>query len=227
MESLTLALGSAVWLGLLTSISPCPLATNVAAVSFVARHLGDPRRAFLAGLLYALGRTVAYAALGIVLVKGLLAAPGLSQVLQKQLNLLLGPLLIVVGLVLLEWITFGAFGGRAGSGLQQRVQRMGVWGSALLGLVFALSFCPTSAALFFGSLLPLALRHESGLLLPAVYGLATGLPVLGFATLIALGANRLGQAFQRVTVFELWARRATGILFIGIGLWFSVTRIWL
>ncbi len=227
MESLTLALGSAVWLGLLTSISPCPLATNVAAVSFVARHLGDPRRAFLAGLLYALGRTVAYALLGIVLVKGLLAAPGLSQVLQKQLNLLLGPLLIVVGLVLLEWITFGAFGGRAGSGLQQRVQRMGIWGSALLGLVFALSFCPTSAALFFGSLLPLALRHESSLLLPAVFGLATGLPVLGFATLIALGANRLGQAFQRVTVFELWARRATGILFIGIGLWFSVTRIWL
>jgi cytochrome c biogenesis protein CcdA len=226
MESLPLALAGAAWLGLLTSISPCPLATNIAAVSFVARHVGSPRRALLAGMVYAAGRALAYMALGMLLVRGLLAAPGLSQILQKQLNLLMGPLLIVVGLVLLDLVSLPALRVGGGAGLRERAGRLGLWGAGLLGLIFALSFCPTSAALFFGSLLPIALQHQSGLLLPAVYGLATGVPVLLFAALIALGAHRLARTFDQVTVFELWARRGTGLLFVALGLWFTVTRIW-
>jgi cytochrome c-type biogenesis protein len=102
---------------------------------------------------------------------------------------------------------------------------LGVWGAGLLGILFALSFCPTSAALFFGSLLPLAVDTGSGLLLPALYGLGTALPVVFFAFVIASGANRLGKAFEKVTQLELWARRVTGGLFIGIGIWFTLRHI--
>ncbi len=224
MEALA-ALAMAFWFGILTSISPCPLATNIAAISFVARHVGNPRKAFWAGVIYTAGRTLAYTVLGAVLVSSLLAAPALSNALQKYMNLVLGPLLILVGMLLLDLISFGGGGSGVGERLQKRVEAMGVWGAGLLGLVFALSFCPTSAALFFGSLLPLAVQQQSNLLIPMVYGLATGLPVLLFAVLIARGAYRVANAYNRIRAFEKWARLATGVIFIVVGIYFCVTVI--
>lgn len=219
------AMASAFWFGILTSISPCPLATNIAAISFVARHVGNPRKALVAGLLYTGGRMLAYAGVGALLVSSLLAAPALSNALQKHMNLALGPFLILVGMALLEMLSFGGGGGGTRARMQPRIEALGVWGAGVLGLVFALSFCPTSAVLFFGSLLPLAVQRQSGLVLPAVYGLATGLPVLFFAVLIARCAHRVATAYNRIRAFEKWARLATGALLVAVGIYLCLTTI--
>jgi len=218
-------LGTALWLGILTSISPCPLATNIAAISFVGRRVGSPWKVFLTGLLYTLGRMLTYLGLGVALVSSLLSAPYVSHLLQKYMNQLLGPLLILVGMVLLELLALNLSAGGIGEKLQKRVESMGMAGALLLGVVFALTFCPVSAALFFGSLIPVAVKVESGVVLPAVFGAATGLPVLVFAVLIALGAKSLGKAFNRVSGFEKWARRITGTVFILVGIYYSLTQV--
>ena len=226
MHEYGLAIASAFWFGVLTSISPCPLATNIAAISFVGRRVDSPRQVFSAGLLYTSGRSLAYLALGSLLVSSMLSAPFLAHALQKYMNRALGPILILVGLALLEVFSFNLPGSGFGDRLQKRVEGMGVWGAGLLGILFALSFCPTSAALFFGSLLPLALHQESAIMLPGVYGIATGLPVLLFAVLIALGANKVGQAFNRIQMFERWARRITALFFILIGVYYCLVTFW-
>ena len=225
MTEYVLAIISAFWLGVLTSISPCPLATNVAAMSFVGRRVGSPRRVFFAGALYTGGRALTYGLLGVVLVSSLLSAPALSNALQKYMNLALGPLMILVGMVLLEMITFNVGNGGIGDNLRKKLEHMGFWGAGLLGIVFALSFCPTSAALFFGSLIPLALKQESGLALPTIYGVATGLPVLLFAVLIAMGAKKVGKAYDKIVVFEHWARKITGGIFIAVGVYYCLTLV--
>lgn len=225
MEEWPIALASAFWFGVLTSISPCPLATNIAAISFVGRRVDSPRMVLVSGLLYTGGRMLTYILLGAVLVSSLLSAPSLSYALQKYMNLVLGPLLIVVGMVLLELITFRIGGRGISQAVQTRIERMNVWGAGLLGILFALSFCPTSAALFFGSVVPLAVNWQSGLVLPGVYGVATGLPVLFFAGLIAAGAQKVAQTYNRVVVFERWARYITGGLFVLVGVYYSVIYI--
>ncbi len=225
MAQFALAAASALWLGILTSISPCPLAMNITAISYIGRRVDDPRKVLSAGLLYTVGRTLTYTVLGALLVASLLSAPRLSHMLQKYMNLAMGPLLIVVGMVLLELISFARKGGGVSEKMQKRVDRLGMWGALLLGIVFAISFCPVSAALFFGSLLALAVTNESGIILPAVYGIGTALPVLVFAVLIAFGANRIGKAYNRMAAFEYWARRITGLVFIAAGIYYSLTYI--
>lgn len=220
-----LAGASALWLGILTSISPCPLATNVAAISFVGRRVGNPRRVFMAGLLYTLGRSLAYVILGVLLVGSLLSVPHVSYALQKYMNRILGPILILVGMFLLELLQVNLPGFSIGRGMQERVEAWGVWGASALGVIFALSFCPVSAALFFGSLLPLAVKAESGVLLPSLYGAGTALPVFIFAVLIALGTRAVSKALDKLTLVEQWARRITGIVFIGVGIYYCLVYI--
>jgi len=168
---------------------------------------------------------MAYVVIGVLLAESLLSAPLVSQFLQKYMNLALGPVLILVGLVLIGLISFTLPGSGLGERLQAGVRGRGVWGGGVLGFFLALSFCPTSAALFFGSLLPLALQHHSPLLLPSVYGVATGLPVLVFALLLVFGANRLAGAYDRIASFERWARNITALLFILFGIYYSLTNI--
>ncbi|MCB2156481.1 sulfite exporter TauE/SafE family protein [bacterium] len=226
MTEWLIGLGTALWLGILTSISPCPLATNIAAVSYISRRVEKTRLAVWSGLLYTAGRTLTYLVLGVILSASLLAVPQLSHFLQKYMNMLMGPLLIVVGMFLLELLSLPSGSGSSwGQKMQKHADKFGVWGAGLLGFVFALSFCPTSAALFFGSLLPLTVKSGSSIIYPGIYGIGTAIPVLGFALVIAFGANGLGAAFKRVSAFELWARRITGVLFIGIGIWMSVRFI--
>jgi cytochrome c biogenesis protein CcdA len=226
MGDLILGAASALWLGILTSISPCPLATNVAAMSFIARRLESPTEAFLSGLLYTLGRTITYVGIAMIIVASLLSVPEISQLLQKQMNRILGPVLILVGMFLLELIRIdlptSGFAGKVGD----RLGGWGAWGGAALGIVFALSFCPLSAALFFASLIPLAAKWESTVLLPSLYGVGTALPVFLFALLVAFGVHAVGKAFDRLTQFSTWARRITGGLFIGIGIYFTLAYVW-
>jgi cytochrome c-type biogenesis protein len=226
MDGAWFSVASALWLGILTSISPCPLATNIAAVSFISRRMLRPRTVVLTGLLYTLGRALTYLVLAWLLVASVLAAPQLSHFLQKYMNQLLGPVLILVGMVLLDLIPLRLPGGACGTGkLQQRAESAGIWGAGLLGAVFALTFCPVSAALFFGSLIPLAIKHESRLLLPSLYGIGTGLPVLAFAVLLAVGAETVARVFRKLTQFETWARRVTGGLFVATGLYYALAYI--
>jgi cytochrome c biogenesis protein CcdA len=223
----TLALvGTAAWLGILTSISPCPLATNIAAISFIGRDVESPRRVLLSGLLYAVGRSVAYVVLGMVLVASLVNAPGLSQFLQKYMNMVLGPLLVLAGMFLLDLIQIGGSGRAVSAGLQERARSWGVLGAVLLGAVFALSFCPLSAGLFFVSLIPLAVKQGSGVLLPLVYGVGTAIPVIAFAVVIAMGARSLGGVFQKTSAFATWARRVTGVVFVLVGIYLALVYVY-
>ena len=226
MSSLGLAALSALWFGILTSISPCPLATNITAISFVGRRTGSPSGVLLSGLLYTLGRALVYTAIGVLLVMSLLSAPAVSLTLQTWMNKLLGPILILVGMVMLGLLRLSFRGRGMSKRLQQRVERWGLLGALGLGCLFALSFCPVSATLFFGSLLPLAVKHGSGILLPFVYGIGTAIPVVVFAIVLAFGARWLGRLFERVTLIERWMRTATGIVFIGVGIYMSLVYVY-
>lgn len=222
MDPILPALGAALWLGILTSISPCPLATNIVAISFVGNRLGQTRLVLASGALYTAGRMLAYSALGVLLVASVLSVPDLAQWLQKYMNRILGPVLIATGLLLLEIIRVNVRGSGVREGLQKRVEGSGIWGAGILGIVFALSFCPVSAALFFGSLVPLAIQQSSRVLVPAMYGLGTALPVIGFAVLMAFGARSLSAAYRNVARLEWWARRVTAVLFLGVGIYYTL-----
>ena len=215
---------TALWLGILTSISPCPLATNVAAMGFIGRRTDSARGALWIGVLYTLGRALAYAGLGMLVVNGLLAIPAVSQWLQANMVRLLGPVLIVTALFLLEWIVFSGRSGRFTGWAQRRAAAMGMSAAFFLGVMFALAFCPASAALFFGSLISLSIEANSGFWLPLIYGLGTGLPVLVFGVVLAFAAGQIGRVFDRVAVIERWMRRLTGALFLVIGLYFLLAH---
>ena len=208
-----IALGTALWLGILTSISPCPLATNIAAVSYISKQFSQSRALLISGFLYAMGRTLTYLTLGVVLVGGLLSMPQVSSLLQKYMNQVLGPVLVLAGVFLLDLVELPSIGFSAGERLKERLSSSGGTGAFFLGSLFALSFCPVSAALFFGSLIPLALASDSSVLLPSIYGLGTAAPVVVFAILLGKGTQVVGDAFKKVMRLEVWVRRITGGVF--------------
>ncbi len=225
MDLSILPAATAAWLGILTSISPCPMATNLVAISFISRDMKSPLRVLWAGLLYTLGRTLTYAALGAIFVGSLLSIPVVSLSLQYWMNRLLGPILILVGMFLLDLLRFNFSASPVNSYLNDRAQSWGMWGAWPLGMVFALSFCPVSAALFFGSLIPLSLKTGSQVALPALYGIGTGLPVVMFAIGLAAGAHAVNLAIKRLGGIEKWARRVTGAIFIAVGIYYACDHI--
>lgn len=222
MVELVASAATAAWLGILTSISPCPLATNIAAVSYIGRQPGGSRSAFRTSLVYAAGRMVAYVLIAGLLVFGLLSAPSTSHALQKWMIRILGPVLLAAAVLVSGWVALPSFGARLTDRAQARIAGGGAWGAALLGFVFALTFCPVSAALFFGALLPIAIENRSAVLLPVSYGLGTALPVLAVGMTVAAGAAQAARLFDKATRFETWGRRITAALFAGVGLWFTV-----
>jgi cytochrome c-type biogenesis protein len=222
---LLLGAASALWFGILTAISPCPMATNVAAISYIGKKLGNPRQVLLGGVLYTVGRTVAYVGLAVLILAGLQSIPRVSTFLQEYMNKVLGPVLVVVGLFLLELIKLGGGGSSVSEKLGKKVEGWGLAGALALGVIFALSFCPISAGLFFGSLIPLAVKYDSRVLLPGVFGLGTALPVFVFAVIIGLGVGSLGAAFHKLQKFEWWARRVTGVVFIVVGVYYCLQYI--
>ena len=225
MDGFVIASVSAMWLGVLTSISPCPLATNIAAMSFIGKDLSSPARVLLTGALYTMGRSIAYAALAALLLASVLAIPDVSFFLETYMNKLLGPVLILVGVLLLDVLPIAFSASCVTDKVERRLRTSGLAGAGLLGMLFALSFCPVSAALFFGSLMPLAVSHASAVTLPSAYGIGTGLPVFVFAVLITLGAQSVGNAFHRMARFEKWARRITAAVFLIVGLRFCLNYI--
>jgi cytochrome c biogenesis protein CcdA len=225
MEISGFPLLSAVWLGILTSISPCPLASNIAAVSFIVKKIEHPLSVFNSGVFYTLGRIIGYTALGVLITSSLLSIPQTAFFLQHYMNRILGPVLIITGFMLLGVVHIPFFNSSVSVKTAERVKDFGAFGSLLLGIIFALSFCPISAALFFGSLIPLALKNSSQIVMPSLYGMGTGLPVLGFAVVLAFGVTNLEKIFKQVRVLEYWMKRVTGIIFILVGIYYVSAHI--
>ena len=214
------------WLGILTSISPCPLTSNIAALSFITKELGQPRRALAAGMLYTAGRSATYILLAFTIVQSMATIPHLSIFLQTTVSKLLGPLFILIGMVLLGLLPVPFFGGSPlGQAAATRLQAKGLLGSFVLGAILALAFCPVSAALYFGSLIPLSVQHLSSLLLPTVYGIGTALPVLAFGVAVTLGTQPMVKAFHAASVVQVWGNRITGTVFVLIGLYLSLSHV--
>jgi len=217
---------SALLLGLITAISPCPLATNIAALGYVSRRATERTYAVITAALYTLGRMFSYSVIGVIIIVAGLEIPGVASFLQDFGEQALGPILIVVGAVMLtaNRISFGRGGGRL-SALGAKVADWGMIGGFLLGALFAFAFCPYSAALFFGVLIPLALKSAGGVALPAVYAIGTGLPVLVFGVLLSLSVARVSSWLNAITRAEKIIRAVVSIIFIGVGIYLVVLWI--
>ena len=213
-------------MGLITAIAPCPMATNIAAVAYISRNVTDRKYAVITGALYTLGRMVSYSVLGILIIAVGLEIPGVSAFLQDTGEKVLGPILIIVGVLMLfiDRLSFGRGGDKLAS-LGGKVADWGMVGGFLLGVIFALAFCPYSAVLFFGALIPVALESSEGMALPAIYAIGTGLPVLIFGTLLSAGVAGVATWLNALTRAERIIRIIVSIIFIGIGIYYVVLWI--
>jgi len=219
------AAATALWTGVITSVSPCPLATNIAALTHISRHSGSHKLAVLAhGGLYALGRALAYILIGFLLVKSLLSAPSFSFFMQKYGGQALSPLLVLGGMYLLNMFGQG-FEGFSFLDLSKFKARAGALSSLLMGFLFALAFCPISAALYFGVILPLAAANSAPLSLPLLYGLGTALPVIGIAVVLDFGLKRMNAVTGLAGRFERYAKPATGWVFVAAGVYLGLKYI--
>ncbi|OGW52345.1 MAG: cytochrome C biogenesis protein [Nitrospirae bacterium RBG_13_43_8] len=216
---------SAVWLGILTSVSPCPLASNIAAVSFISQKITNKNTIFLSGILYTIGRSLTYIILSVLIVKTLVDVPILSDFLQRYVNKILGIVLILVGMVLLDLMRIPLPMPSISENITKKLAEKGTFGSLPLGILFALAFCPVSAALFFGGLIPIAVKAQSGIGLPLIYGIGTGLPVLLFAFLVAAGTGYINNLYYRITRIEVYTKKVTGIIFILVGIYYVLAYI--
>ena len=218
-------IASVVWFGILTSISPCPLATNIAATTYIGKQIDSRYASVFAAIAYTLGRTLSYMIISILIIAGLISIPGVSFFLQNHMNQILGPVLLVTGLFILDLVPLRFPNLAFNAGMLQKLGDSGFLGAVLLGFLFALSFCPVSAALFFGSVIPLALKFESRLVLPFFYGIGTAAPVILFAMIIAYSSMLAAKFFKRLAVAERWMRGITGSLFVLVGIYFCLKYI--
>ena len=212
---------AAFFIGLMTAISPCPLTTNITAIAYTSKRIDNNKHTLLVGLLYTLGRMFTYVLLASLIVWFGINTQMISLFLQRYGEKVLGPLLIFVGLVMLDILKFNFLKeSRKLNNLKEKLANKGFLGSFLLGVIFALAFCPFSAVLFFGMLIPLALKAGDGLIIPAVFAFATGLPVIIFSIILVKSVSKLGVIMNKVQTFELWMRRIVAVIFIIIGLYY-------
>jgi cytochrome c biogenesis protein CcdA len=221
LENSQYAFLTAFILGLMTAISPCPLATNITAIGFISRNLEDRRRVFLNGLVYTLGRIISYTGLAVIIYLGASKA-NIASLFQGWGEKLLGPLLIIIGLFMLDIITVRL------PGFTRFTEKIGERGrksylsTLLLGMIFALAFCPYSGVLYFAILIPLTVASASGLYMPVIFAIGTGLPVIIFAWFLAYAVGNVGKIYDRVKIFERWFRRVVAVLFIGTGIYYII-----
>ncbi len=207
-------------LGLLTAIAPCPLATNVTATAFIAKTITNKKKVLLSGLLYTLGRVFSYTLIGAIIYFGA-SKFQIAKLFQGNGEKYIGFVLIVIGLIMLDVIKLNFIkGGNFTDRLSDKFKTKGLLGSFLLGALFALAFCPYSGALFFAMLIPMTLSESAGLILPVVFSVGTGLPVILFAFVIAFSMEKLGMYFKAVTKVEKVMRLMAGVVFILTGLYY-------
>lgn len=206
-------------LGLMTAISPCPLATNITALAYISKDVENRKTVFMNGLLYTLGRALSYTILGLIIYLGA-SKFHVSRAVQSNGERWLGPLLIVVGILMLDIIKLPGSSGNLTQRFADKVKLESSWGALLLGMLFALAFCPYSGVLYFGMLMPMVLSESSGLLLLPDFAIATGLPVILLAWLLAFSLGGIGKFYNRLKMFEVWFRRIVAVLFILTGFYF-------
>ncbi len=220
LDSSSLPFLSALLLGIITSISPCPLATNITAIAFISKDIENKKRVFLSGLIYTLGRAVTYTAIGVIFFFGANQFK-IAGFLQKYGERILGPILILIGLFMLDLIKIKLpFSSKISEKLERKAEKGGFWGVLLMGIAFALAFCPYSGVLYFGMLIPMTISSASGLYLPLIFAVGTGLPVIIIAYLIAYTVSGVGSFYNKIKVFELWFRRVVAVVFIGAGIYY-------
>jgi len=211
---------SAFLLGVMTAISPCPLATNITAVAFIGQNIENKRKVFINGLIYTSGRAITYTALGILLFFGA-SKFHISSFVQSNGEKFLGPLLLIIGILMLGIIKINFPGLGKLTDKFKDSNKKGSWLSALLmGIVFALAFCPYSGVLYFGMLIPMTISSPSGLFLPLIFAIATGLPVVVFAYLIAFTLSGVGNLYNKIKIFENWFRKIVSVIFMMVGLYY-------
>ena len=204
-------------LGLMTAISPCPLATNITATAFISKNIASKKKVFLSGVLYSFGRAFSYTAIGLILFFGA-SKFHIALFFNQNGEKYLGPLLIIIGLIMLNVIRLNFFGkSNFTEKLSDRFKGKGLLGSFLIGAVFALAFCPYSGALYFGMLIPMTVSTADGLYLPIIFAFGTGLPVILFTYLLAFAANNVGVFYNKITKIEEVMRYVAGIVFILTG----------
>lgn len=213
---------SAFLLGLLTAVSPCPLATNITATAYISKNVQDKKKVFWSGVIYTLGRATSYTLVGIILFFGA-SKFHLARFLNQNGEKFLGPLLIIIGLIMLNFIKLKFLGkSNFQEKFAEKYKKNGYLGSFLLGLVFALAFCPYSGALYFGILIPMTIVDAGGLYLPIVFALGTGLPVIFFTYILAFAVGKMSSYFKKVQMVEKVMRYLAGSVFILAGLYYVV-----
>ena len=225
LDSSTTPVVTVFLLGLLTALSPCPLATNIAAIGYIGKRIENRKGMFVDGLLYTLGRTVAYTLLGMVLISILRSGAsifGIQNVIATYGEMLLGPSLLLAGLFMLfgSRLNLPSFGFQ---GKGERWVRHGSWGALMLGILFALAFCPTSGVFYFGMLIPMSATASMGYLLPVLFAIATSLPVIVVAWILAFSAGQIGVVYGKMQIIQKWLKFTVGTLFMGIGIYYCIT----
>ena len=210
-------------LGLLTAVSPCPLATNITAIGYIGRDMGSRRRLFWSGVLYTVGRIIAYSVLGAILIYILRSGADMFSIqkgVSKWGEMLVAPVMLLIGLFMLfgDRFSLPKFGF---SGNLESNKLKGLWGSLLLGMLFAMAFCPTSGVLYFGMLIPMSAQATTGYLLPIVFASATGLPVIMVAWILAYSVSEVGKFYNRMKIFQKWFNLIVALLFIAVGLYYA------
>lgn len=221
-ENSELPVLSAFLLGLMTAISPCPLATNITAIGYISKDISSQKKVFFNGLVYTLGRAFSYTSIGLLFFWGA-SQFGISSFFQSWGEKILGPLLLIIGLFMLGVLKLTIPGIGSLTEKMQNRSKSGFWGVLLLGIVFALAFCPYSGVLFFGILIPMTISSAGGLYLPLIFALATGIPVIIFAWLIAFSVGSIANLYNKIKSFEIWFRRVIAVLFIGVGIYYILS----
>lgn len=224
LDSSTAPALTAFILGLLTAISPCPLATNIAAIGYISKDIENRNRIFRNGVLYTVGRIIAYTVLGIVLISILkedASVFGIQKAIGKWGELLIGPLLLLIGLFMLfgNKLNLPQFG-FCGNG--EGLVRKGGCGALLLGILFAMAFCPTSGVLYFGMLIPMSVTASAGWLLPILFAIATALPVLAVAWILAFSVEKVGEFYGKLRTIHKWLNIIVGVIFIAVGIYYCI-----
>ena len=225
LENASMPWATAFLLGLMTAISPCPLATNITAVGFISKEIESRKRVFINGLLYTLGRAISYTAIPVIIFLGADQFK-FSGFFQQNGEKFLGPLLIVIGILMLDIVKINFPGLSKLTSKMEKRTKWGYFDAILLGVIFAMAFCPYSGVLFFGMLVPLTIASPSGLYLPVVFAIATGIPVIIFAWILAYAVSSIGNVYDKIRTFELWFRRIVAVLFILVGFYY-IFRVFL
>lgn len=209
-------------LGVLMAISPCPLATNIAAIAYISKKANKVRTVLLDGLFYTLGRLISYTAIATLIYFGL-SGFKIAKFFQSWGDKIIGPLLIIIGLTMLGIIRINLKIGSENilEKLKEKLSQKGYLGALFLGIFLALAFCPYSGVLFFAILIPMILSLKEGLLLAPVFAIGTGLPVVLFSFIIAFSFQKLNKYFNIIKKTEKIIRYLVSTIFLGVGLYYT------